>query len=286
MKTIKTVKAMQETAEAEKRMGRRIGLVTTMGALHEGHLSLVRKARKLSDIVVVSIFVNPTQFGPSEDLANYPRPLNADRRVLRDLDVEYLFMPSGDEMYPSGYMTWVETEEITRKLEGRFRPTHFRGVTTIVAKLLNAVRPDVAVFGQKDAQQAVVIKQMARDLNVPVKIAVAPTVREKSGLAMSSRNRYFNEEQLDRASCIYRGLRSGRKLIQSGELDAKKVIAAVKEPIRRTKSVKIEYISINDAATLDDLDKIVGKVLISLAVRLDGVRLIDNIVVAARRSRG
>ncbi len=286
MKTIKTVKSMQKTARAEKRLGRRIGLVPTMGALHEGHLSLVRKARNLTDIVVVSIFVNPTQFGPSEDLANYPRPLSADRRMLRNLDVEYLFMPSGDEMYPPGYMTWVETEGITRKLDGRFRPTHFRGVTTIVAKLLNAVTPDVAVFGQKDAQQAVVIKRMVRDLNIPVKIAVALTMREKSGLAMSSRNRYFNTEQLDRASCIYRGLRNGRELVQSGELDARKVAAAVREPIRRTKGIEIEYISINDAATLDDLDRIIGKALISLAVRLDGVRLIDNIVVAASKSRG
>ncbi len=271
--------------QTERRKGHRIGFVPTMGALHEGHSSLVRKARKLSDIVVVSIFVNPAQFGPSEDLANYPRTLRADKKLLRNLDVEYLFTPGNDEMYPDGFQTWIEFEEITRKLEGKFRPGHFRGVATIVAKLFNAITPDIAVFGQKDAQQAVIIKRMVQDLNMPVKISIAPTVREKSGLAISSRNRYFNAEQLDRASCIYRGLRSGRDLIRSGETDVGKIIKAVRKPIEETKGTITEYVSINDALTLEKLDRIDGKVLISLAVRLDGVRLIDNIAAAPGKSK-
>jgi len=279
MKTISKIAKMQSTALDARRRGRRIALVPTMGALHEGHLSLVRKADKLADTVVVSIFINPTQFGQSEDLSKYPRSLARDRRLLRELNVDYLFMPDEAEMYPDGYVTYVETGKITSILEGASRPTHFRGVTTIVAKLFNIVQPDVALFGQKDAQQALVLRRMAKDLNVPVKLIVVPTVREKSGLAMSSRNRYFDVEQLNRAACIFQGLKEARKLIRSGETDCKKIVGAFRKKIRQTKGTEIDYISINDTETLDPIRRVSGKVLISVAVRLDGVRLIDNIIV-------
>ncbi|MFH1892599.1 MAG: pantoate--beta-alanine ligase [Candidatus Zixiibacteriota bacterium] len=278
MKTISKTAKMQSTVLDAKRRGRKIAFVPTMGALHEGHLSLVRKANKLADIVVVSIFVNPTQFGQSEDLSKYPQSLAEDKRCLRELDVDYLFLPDEAEMYPDGYVTYVEAGRITSILEGASRPTHFRGVTTIVAKLFNIVQPDVALFGQKDAQQALVLRRMVKDLNIPVKLIVAPTVREKSGIAMSSRNRYFDGEQLNRAACIFQGLKEARKLIRSGEADCGKIVAAIRKKIRQTKGTEIDYISINDTETLDPIKRVSGRVLISVAVRLDGVRLIDNIV--------
>lgn len=276
---------MQAIAFGVKRDGESIALVPTMGALHEGHLSLVRKARRLGDVVVVSIYVNKTQFAPGEDLDKYPRSLKQDMSLLRGLGVEYVFLPDDTEMYPPDYSTYVETEGITTLLEGKSRPTHFRGVTTIVAKLFNIVMPDVAVFGQKDAQQAIVIKRMVSDLNMPIKIVVAPTVREKSGLAMSSRNRYFDREQIERASCIYQGLKQGRNLIRSGETSSSKVISAVKAMISGTRGAEIDYISVNDAVTLDQIKKIDREVLISIAVKLDGIRLIDNIKAGPQRDK-
>lgn len=277
MRTVKKAKRMQSLAAGIKRSSGTIALVPTMGALHEGHLSLVRKAKKLGDIAVVSIYVNRTQFGPGEDFEKYPRALERDKRLLRMLDVDYLFLPDDSEMYPSGYLTYVETEGITSILEGKSRPTHFRGVTTVVAKLFNIVRPDVAIFGQKDAQQAVVIGRMVADLNFPVKVIVAPTVREKMGLALSSRNRYFSSEQIRRASCIYKGLKRGRELINSGVTDSKKVVSEIRKIIDDAEGTTVDYISINDANTLDHVRKITKEVLISAAVELDGVRLIDNI---------
>jgi pantoate--beta-alanine ligase len=277
MKTIKRIRRMQSISSGLKRGGRKIAFVPTMGALHAGHLSLVRRAGRLGDVVVVSIFVNPTQFGPDEDFARYPRALARDKRLLRELDVDYLFTPSDSEMYPSGYLTFVETERMTSILEGKSRPTHFRGVTTVVAKLFNIVQPDVALFGQKDAQQAVVLKKMVADLNMPVKIVITPTVREKSGLALSSRNKYLNAEQIRDASCLYTGLKGGRDLIRSGARDSKRIIATVKQTIRNVLGVKIDYVSVNDAQTLEEIAEIEGEVLISAAIRLGGVRLIDNI---------
>ena len=277
MKTIKTIRRMQAIAADTKHQGRRIAFVPTMGALHEGHLSLVRRAKKLGDIVVISIYVNPTQFGPTEDLSRYPRTLNRDKKLLKALDVDYLFLPDDSIMYPDGYKTYVVTEEISAILEGKSRPTHFRGVTTIVTKLFNIVQPDIAIFGQKDAQQAVIIKAMARDLNMPVKVVIAPTVREKSGLAISSRNRYFNREQMQRAACIYKGLKKGRELIRSGATSCRQVISAVRKPIMNTNGTEIDYISVNDVRTLGEVKTVSREVLISAAVKLDGVRLIDNI---------
>jgi pantoate--beta-alanine ligase len=275
---------MQSIALNSRRKGKRIAFVPTMGALHEGHLSLVRRARKLGDVIVVSIFVNPTQFGRNEDLSKYPRSLARDKKLLRELNVDYLFLPTDVDMYPDGFVTYVDAENITSILEGASRPGHFRGVTTIVAKLFNIVQPHVAIFGQKDAQQAIVLKRMVQDLNMPVKLVVAPTVREKSGLAMSSRNRYFNQEQLRRAACISNGLRDAEALVKSGESDSRRVIAAVRSPIRETAGTEIDYISVNDADTLSPVSRISGKVLISVAVKLDGVRLIDNIVVKPAKS--
>ena len=274
---------MQSLAAGIKRGRRTIAFVPTMGALHEGHLSLVRKAKKLGDVVVVSIYVNRTQFGPGEDFEKYPRTLDRDKRLLRMLDVDYLFLPNDSEMYPSGHLTYVETEGITSILEGKSRPTHFRGVTTVVAKLFNIVQPDVAVFGQKDAQQAIVISRMVADLNIPIKVIVAPTVREKSGLALSSRNRYFSSEQIKRASCIYQGLRQGRELINSGMTDSKRIVAEIRKTIDAAEGTVVNYVSINDVNTLDHVRKITKEVLISVAVELDGVRLIDNIRVKPGR---
>jgi pantoate--beta-alanine ligase len=277
MRTVKKAKRMQSLAAGIKRDRRTIAFVPTMGALHEGHLSLIRKAKKLGDIVVVSIYVNRTQFGPGEDLQKYPRTLDRDKRLLRLLDVDCLFLPGDSEMYPSGYLTYVESEGITSILEGKSRPTHFRGVTTVVAKLFNIVQPDVAVFGQKDAQQAVVIKKMVADLNMPVKVIVAPTVREKTGLALSSRNRYLSSEQIRRASCIYQGLKRGRELVNSGVTDGKRVVSEIRRHIDAVEGTVVDYISINDANNLDHVGEITREVLISAAVELDGVRLIDNI---------
>jgi pantoate--beta-alanine ligase len=275
---------MQAIALDTRRNRKKIAFVPTMGALHEGHLSLVRRARKMGDIVVVSIFVNPTQFGPNEDLSKYPRTLARDKKLLRELNVDYLFLPNAKEMYTDGYVTYVVTEKITSILEGASRPGHFRGVTTIVAKLFNILQPDIAIFGQKDAQQAIVLKRMVKDLNMPLKLVVAPTVREKSGLAMSSRNRYFDREQLQRAACISHGLRDAEKLVKSGESDCRKVIAAVRSPIKKTAGTEIDYVSVNDAESLEPVKRISGKVLISVAVKLDGVRLIDNIITKPGKS--
>jgi len=277
MQIIRNIKKMQAYSLGAKRTGHSLAFVPTMGALHEGHLSLVRRAKKAGDVVAVSIYVNPTQFGQGEDLKKYPRPLNRDKRLLEQLDVDCLFLPSDSVMYPNDYQTFVEVEKITRGLEGESRPGHFKGVATIVAKLFNVVQPDFAIFGQKDAQQVAVIKRMVADLNFPLKIVVAPTVREKSGLAMSSRNRYFNEEQLARAACIYHGLKAGRALVKSGESSSRKVVSTIEKVIRSTKGTEIDYISVNDAETLGKKAKIDRAVLISVAVRLDGVRLIDNI---------
>jgi pantoate--beta-alanine ligase len=284
MRTVRKAKLMQSLSAGIKRDGRTIAFVPTMGALHDGHLSLVRKARKLGDVVIVSIYVNRTQFGPGEDFEKYPRSLERDKRLLRMLDVDYLFLPDDSEMYPRGYLTYVEIEGITSILEGKSRPTHFRGVTTVVAKLFNIVQPDVAVLGQKDAQQAVVVRKMATDLNVPVKVIVAPTVRERTGLALSSRNRYLGPEQTRRASCIYQGLRRGRELVKSGVIDSKKVVSEIRRIIGAVEGTAVDYISINDARTLDNVRKIRKEVLISAAVELDGVRLIDNIRVKPGRT--
>jgi pantoate--beta-alanine ligase len=286
MRVIRSSKKMQAICLGLKRKGRKIAFVPTMGALHEGHLSLVRRARKLGDTVVVSVFVNPTQFAPGEDFARYPRPLSADKRLLATEKVDLLFLPTASDIYSTDHSTFVDVEEISSILEGAARPGHFRGVATVVAKLLNIVCPDVAVFGQKDGQQVAMIKSMVRHLNFPARIVVAPTVRERSGLAMSSRNRYFNQEQLSRASCIHRGMRAAEALAIAGEVDPAEIEAAARSEIEPTPGVRIDYIAILDPDDLRTLDRVEGKAGIFVAVWLDGVRLIDNIIVRpSRRGR-
>ena len=280
MKIVRSASAMQKTALGLKKASRSISFVPTMGALHEGHLSLVRRARKLGDKTVVSIFVNPAQFAPGEDLSRYPRSPIEDARLLRSIGVDFLFMPAVEDVYPAGFSTCIDVEGITSVLEGNSRPGHFRGVATMVGKLFNIVQPDVAVFGQKDAQQAAVIRKMAKDLNFPLKIVVAPTVREKSGLAMSSRNRYFNEEQKSRAACIYDALRQAALSVKSGETDCRTLVASVESRVRKTRGTSIDYVAITHRDTFEELKELKGKALLSVAIRLDGVRLIDNIVLS------
>ncbi len=260
-----------------RQQGHKIAFVPTMGALHEGHLSLVRRAVNSADITVASIFINPAQFGPNEDLDKYPRSIRDDKKKLSDLGVDYLFLPTEDIMYPQGYDTFVEFEMGSRVLEGEHRPGHFRGVATIVLKLFNIVQPDLAFFGRKDYQQSVLIRRMLRDLNLPVKIVVGPTIREKTGLALSSRNRYFDEEQLRRATVLYNSLMLARRLIKGGERKSSRVIDAMKRFIAKTPGTKIDYVAITDDDDLAPLADLRGKFTISLAVWLDEVRLIDNI---------
>jgi len=256
----------------------RVGLVPTMGYLHEGHLSLIRRAREECDHVIVSIFVNPTQFGPKEDLSKYPRDLDRDLSLLEPLGVDLVWMPTAEIMYPPGYQTWVEVEGITQPLEGSMRPGHFRGVTTVVAKLFNAVQPDNAYFGQKDAQQATVIRQMTRDLNFPLEIVVCPIVREPDGLAMSSRNVYLDPEQRRAATVLSRSLRAAQEAYEQGERDAEKLRGKMKEVLAGEPLAQVQYVSCADYDTLEELETVTGKALLSMAVFMGKTRLIDNIV--------
>ncbi len=282
MKTVKSIKSMQKIAGRLKCEGKKITLVPTMGALHDGHLALIRRAKKLGDITVVSIFVNPAQFGPNEDFSKYPRTYRHDRKRLRDLKVDYIFYPDKDDMYPPDYETYVNLEKMSRVLEGEFRPIHFKGVATIVTRLFNIVQPDIAVFGQKDYQQSVIIKKLVRDLNLPVKIVVGKTVREKSGLALSSRNKYFDTEQKERATVLYRSLMHAKDMIGNGERNASKIKRSMRLMIDKTPGTKVDYIAITDDERMESLKKLSGKFTISLAVWLDEVRLIDNISVSLR----
>jgi pantoate--beta-alanine ligase len=256
---------------------RTIGLVPTMGALHDGHLSLVREARRLCDVVVVSIFVNPEQFGPSEDYEHYPRDLTKDTALLTDYNVDYIFAPTVEEMYPKGFATYVNVSGLSKPLEGATRQRHFRGVATVVSILLNAIRPDFAFFGQKDAQQAVIIKRMARDLAFDSEIVVLPTVREESGLAISSRNLYLSNEEQQTASVIHRGLAKAEEAFKKGERHAAKLEDAVRTAIASEPGVRVDYISVVDAETLDKLEKIDARpILIAVAAYVGKTRLIDN----------
>lgn len=254
-----------------------VGLVPTMGYLHEGHLSLIKRAREECDHVFVSIFVNPTQFGPKEDLAKYPRDLERDFRLIEGY-TDIVWTPSADVMYPQGYQTWVDVESVTRPLEGAMRPGHFRGVTTVVAKLFNAVQPHKAYFGQKDAQQVAVIRQMVRDLNFPLEIVVCPTTREADGLAMSSRNVYLDPEQRKGATVLFRSLSAAKELYEAGERDAEKVRAKMKEVLASELLAEPQYVSCADYDTLEEVDEIKGKVLLSMAVYFGKTRLIDNFI--------
>jgi pantoate--beta-alanine ligase len=249
-----------------------------MGYLHEGHLALVKQAREENSIIVVSIFVNPTQFGPSEDFATYPRDMGRDLRLLDKKKTDLVFVPSVEEMYPSKYSSWVDVEEVTQRLEGACRPAHFRGVATVVAKLFNIVQPTRAYFGQKDAQQAVVIKRMVADLNMNVEIVVVPTVRESDGLAMSSRNIYLNSEERQAATALFRALSLAQQLWQNGERDADKIRQQMTSLVQEEPLAKIDYVSIANAKTLEELKVIDRPALASLAVKIGKTRLIDNLL--------
>ncbi len=243
MKTAITLNELQGALENQERP---LGFVPTMGYLHEGHLSLVRKAREENPSVVVSIFANPTQFGPNEDLESYPRDIDRDLGLLESVEADLVWIPTVDVMYPEGFQTWVEVDQLTKVLEGSYRPTHFRGVTTVVAKLFNAVRPERAYFGQKDAQQAAVLQKMVKDLNYPIEMVICPIIREKDGLAMSSRNTYLNKEERQAALCLSRGLFSAREAFQAGERGADKLRATVRSEVNREKLAELQYISCAD----------------------------------------
>jgi pantoate--beta-alanine ligase len=275
---MKVVTSLQEMFAERRKLTEPVGFVPTMGYLHEGHLSLVRRAKQECRSVVVSIFVNPTQFGPQEDLARYPRDLERDLRLLAPLEVDLVWTPTVDEMYPPGYQTWVTVEEVTRPLEGAMRPGHFRGVTTIVSKLFNAVQPQRAYFGQKDAQQAAVIRQMTRDLNYPIEIVVCPTVREADGLAMSSRNVYLSPTERQAATVLYRALRAAEQAYRAGERNAERLRAVMRQVLESEPLARVQYVSCADFDTLQELDEVRGKALLSMAVFIGSTRLIDNIV--------
>ena len=273
--TIPEARAACRDARASRK---RLGLVPTMGALHEGHLSLVRAARAQCDTVAVSIFVNPTQFGPTEDLSKYPRQFERDCRLLEKEGVEILFAPPVEEIYPNGAVTWVCVEGLSEKLDGRSRPGHFRGVTTIVSKLFHILEPEAAFFGQKDAAQLAVIRRMVQDLNFPVEIVACPIVREPDGLAMSSRNAYLNREERGRALVLQSLLQRSEQEFQAGERVAAKLISAAKEVFAREPQVVLDYFEIVDPDTLDPVERISQKTLVAVAAYFGSTRLIDNTV--------
>jgi pantoate--beta-alanine ligase len=254
------------------------GFVPTMGYLHPGHVSLAERARQECKSVIVSIFVNPTQFGPSEDLAKYPRDLDNDLRLLESVGVDLVWTPAPETMYPPGYATWVEVEGLTKPLEGAARPGHFRGVTTVVAKLFNAVQPQRAYFGQKDAQQAAVIRKMTRDLDFPIEIVVCPTVREADGLAMSSRNSYLSPEERQAATILFRSLTAAKEAYARGERDAEELRNIMAATLASEPRAQMQYVSAADYDTLEELQAVTGKTLLSMAVVIGKTRLIDNFV--------
>ena len=270
---------MQGLARQFHAAGQRVAFVPTMGSLHDGHMSLVRKAREAADLVVVSIFVNPAQFGPEEDYRSYPRDLPRDSRLCADAGVDVLFCPDADAMYAVDSSVYVEETQLSAGLCGACRPGHFRGVATVVAKLFNIVQPDVAVFGQKDAQQVRVIEQMTRDLNFPVRILVAPTLREPDGLAMSSRNVHLSATEREQATCLYRALILAQRLHDEGTSDVGSLRSAMRKVIESTPNAKTDYIEVVDYGTLRAVDVIRGPTLIALAVRIGRTRLIDNLVI-------
>ena len=275
---MRTTIGLDELRTARLYLKGTVGLVPTMGYLHEGHLSLIRRARVECENVVVSIFVNSTQFGVNEDLSKYPRDLERDLSLIKPLGVDLVWNPTPEIMYPTGYQTRVEVEAMTRPLEGSMRPTHFKGVTTVVAKLFNVVQPHKAYFGQKDAQQAAVIRQMVRDLNFPIEIIVCPTVREVDGLAMSSRNKYLEGADRQAATVLFRALSAAKAAYEGGERDAEKLRIKMKEVLESEPRAQTQYVSCADYDTLEELDVVKGKTLLSMAVILGKTRLIDNFV--------
>jgi len=282
MLIMRDIKQMQDFSRKVKRRGRSLGLVPTMGALHEGHLSLIRKARHDNDKVVVSIFVNPAQFGPAEDYRRYPRNLKHDADLCKKEGVDAIFYPDAKKMYPDDYKTFVSVQDLSELLCGKSRHGHFRGVATVVTKLFNIVEPDTAYFGQKDAQQSIIVRKIVRDLNIPVKIKVMPTVREKDGLALSSRNAYLNKQERKDASVLYQSLKLAELLTKGGLKATDRIISRISEVIQKKKTAKIDYIAIVDTENLKAQKKVSGSCLIALAVWIGRTRLIDNIIICPK----
>jgi len=279
MRTLTSAAEVTAVSKEARRAGKRIGFVPTMGALHEGHLSLVRTARAQADVVIVSVFVNPTQFGPTEDFGRYPRDPERDSALLAAEKTDYLFMPSTEEMYPAGGSSWVTVEGLSEKLDGRSRPGHFRGVTTVVAKLFNIVQPDFAFFGQKDAAQAAIVSKMVRDLNLDVRIVVCPIIREADGLAMSSRNAYLSPEQRKQATVLYRALMRVQSLVDRGEATTARLLVAGTQVMAEEPAVKLDYFEVVNRETLEPVSDVSRGALVAVAAHVGSTRLIDNIVV-------
>ena len=278
MEIVSTMREMCSISDELRKGGKTIVLVPTMGYFHEGHLSLMGEGRKRGDVLVVSLFVNPTQFGEGEDYKIYPRDFSRDKTLAEGIGVDILFVPTMEEMYPEGYETFVEVERLTESMEGRFRPTHFRGVTTVVAKLFNIVKPHIAIFGEKDFQQLVVIRRMVEDLNVGVEIIGMPILREQGGLAMSSRNQYLTPDQRKAALSLNHSLQKAFQLFRSGERNPRRIIDAVKRVIEVEGEVTIDYVEIRDAKTLEEIEIIEEQAIIALAAKVGKVRLIDNVI--------
>jgi len=279
MRTLTSAAEVTAVSKEARRAGKRVGFVPTMGALHEGHLSLVRTARAQADVVIVSVFVNPTQFGPTEDFGRYPRDPERDSALLAAEKTDYLFMPSTEEMYPAGGSSWVTVEGLSEKLDGRSRPGHFRGVTTVVAKLFNIVQPDFAFFGQKDAAQAAIVSKMVRDLNLDVRIVVCPIIREADGLAMSSRNAYLSPEQRKQATVLYRALMRVQSLVDRGVATTARLLVAGRQVMAEESAVKLDYFEVVNRETLEPLSDVSQGALVAVAAHVGSTRLIDNIVV-------
>ena len=279
MEIVKEISKMKEISKFWKRQGYKIAFVPTMGFLHGAHLALVKKAKELGDKTVVSIFVNPLQFGPKEDFREYPRDLERDLALLEKEKVDAVFIPETEEMYPPDFQTYVEVTKLTTGLCGAFRPGHFKGVTTVVLKLFNIVNPDIAIFGEKDYQQLQVIKQMIKDLNLDIEIVAHPTVREKDGLAMSSRNIYLSSAERESATSLYKALLLAQKLVKEGERDSQKIKEEMEKFIHSFPFTKVQYIEFVDPQTLDPIDKINKPVLCALAVYVGKARLIDNMLI-------
>ncbi len=282
---IKKINEMSKACLAGRREGKTIGFVPTMGFLHNGHVSLIKKARVENDMVVVSVFVNPIQFLPGEDFSSYPRSFENDKKICKDEKVDILFFPSAEEIYPLRFSTFVEETDLSLPLCGKDRPGHFKGVTTVVLKLFNIIQPDTAYFGQKDAQQALVIKKMTEDLNIPVKVKVMPIIREKDGLAMSSRNRYLSADERRKAPAIYESLKMAEKMILEGEINALKIKKRIAEAVNSATGGKIDYIEIVCPVSMKALKRVESGALIAIAVKLGVARLIDNIIVKTPEKR-
>ena len=278
MEIIAAVKEMQRRSDQLHQEEKTISFVPTMGYLHEGHLALMREGRQRGDALIISIFVNPTQFGPGEDYERYPRNMKRDLKLVQKVGVDVVFTPSAHEMYPNAFQTSVEVERVTKNLCGISRPGHFRGVTTVVTKLFNIVKPHLTLFGQKDYQQLIAIKKMVEDLNMDIEVIGIPTVREPDGLAMSSRNAYLSPKKRKEAVCLYHALRKGEEFFRQGERDTAAIITEVRGIINETKSATIDYVKICDVHTLEDIKEIKDEAIIALAVTINKTRLIDNLI--------